>query len=111
MKKYFCMDRLSNVMNKESEDFVSIFCRPKIQEDEVSKFFCSKSAHAGSFQSRFYGIAKWASLHHVLMEVIHFSRNVQVNRPLLEMCGRHVIMLQMEVPQVAPFRQLAYDVS
>ena len=31
----------------------------------------------------------------------------QLSRPILELCGRHVIMLQMEVPQVALFRQLA----
>ena len=85
------------------------FADPLIQEDEVSKFFCSKSAHAGSFQPRFYGIAEWACLHHVLIERSNVSRNVPVSRPLLELCGRHVIMLQMEVPQIAVFRQLAHD--
>ena len=34
-----------------------------------------------------------------------------MSRPLLELRGRHVIILQMEVPQVALFRQLACDVA
>ena len=39
------------------------------------------------------------------------SRNVQASRPLLELCGGHVIMLQVELPQVALFRQLVCDVA
>ena len=31
----------------------------------------------------------------MLIEVINLSKNIQVSRPLLELCGRHVIMLQM----------------
>ena len=41
-----------------------------VQKDEVSKFFCPKSAHARNFCCRFYGIAERAWLHHVLIEVI-----------------------------------------
>ena len=37
--------------------------------------------------------------------------NIQVSRYLPELCGRHVIMFQMKVLQVALFKQLAYDVS
>ena len=40
-----------------------------------------------------------------------FSRNIQVSRPLLELCGRHVVMLQMKVPQIALFRQLVDNVT
>ena len=40
-----------------------------------------------------------------------FSRHIQVSRPLLDLCGGHVIMLQMDVPQVALLRQVAYDVA
>ena len=47
----------------------------------------------------------------MLIEVIKKSRNVQLSCPLLELYGGHVTMLQMEVPQVALFRQLAYDVA
>ena len=102
--------------NQESEGFVSNLCRPMISENEASKFLCSKSAHAKSaharsFRSRFNGIAEWACLHHVLIEVIQIFRNIHVSRPLLELCGTRVIMLQMEVPQVALFRQFAYDVA
>ena len=46
-------------------------------------------------------MAEWACLHHVLVEC----------RPLLELRGRHVVMLQMKVPQVALFRQVACDVA
>ena len=34
-----------------------------------------------------------------------------MNRPLLELCGRHVVVLQMEVPQIALFRQLVDDIT
>ena len=33
-------------------------------------------------------------------------QNIQVSRPLLELCGRHVVVLRMKVPQIAPFRQI-----
>ena len=41
----------------------------------------------------------------------YFSRNVQVGRPLLELRGRHVVVLQVKVPQVALVRQLVDNVS
>ena len=97
--------------NQKSEGFVSNLFRPVIEEVEVSKFFCSKAAHARSFRSRFYGIAEWAGLHHVLIEVIKITRKIQVSRPLLELYGIHVVMLQMKVPQVPIVRQLAYNVA
>ena len=40
-----------------------------------------------------------------------FSRNIQVSRPLLELRGRHVVVLQMKVPQVALVRQLVDNVA
>ena len=69
------MDKLSNVMwlhpkPSEIRKFVSNLCRSMVQKEEVSKFFCPKSAHARSILSRFYGIAERACLHHVLIEVI-----------------------------------------
>ena len=45
------------------------------------------------------------------VEVKKNSRNVQVSRPLLELRGRHVAVLQMKVPQVALVRQLYENVS
>ena len=39
------------------------------------------------------------------------SKNVQVSRPLLELCGTHVVVLQMKVPQVALVRQLVNNVA
>ena len=42
----------------------------------------------------------------MLIEVIKFSWNVQVSRPLLELRGRHVVVFQVKVPQVALVRQL-----
>ena len=51
------------------------------------------------------------SLHHVLMEVIKCSRNIQASRPLLEFArGRRVVLLQIEVTQVALFRELVDNV-
>ena len=71
-----------------------------IQKHEVSKFFCPKSTHGRSFRSWFYCVAEWACLQHVLIEVITFSKNVQVSPPLLELRGRHVV-----VPQVKALRK------
>ena len=36
----------------------------------------------------------------------NLSRNVPVSRPLLELRGRRVVVLQVKVPQVALVRQL-----
>ena len=47
----------------------------------------------------------------MLVEVTNLSRNVQVSCPLLELCGRHVVVFQVKIPQVALFRQLVDDVS
>ena len=47
----------------------------------------------------------------MLPEVIKFSRNVQVSRPLLALRGGHVVVLQMKVPQVALVRQLVVNVA
>ena len=40
-----------------------------------------------------------------------FSGNVQVSRPLLELRGRHVVVLQMKASQVALVRQLVDNVA
>ena len=37
---------------------------------------------------------------------MHLSRIVQVSCSLLELCRRHVVMLQMKVLQVADIKQL-----
>ena len=47
----------------------------------------------------------------MLVEVIKCSRNVQVSRPLLELRGGHVVVLQMKVPQVAIVGQLVGNVA
>ena len=47
----------------------------------------------------------------MLIEVINISRNIQVSRSLPALRGRHVVMFQMKVRQVALSRQLAYDVA
>ena len=47
----------------------------------------------------------------MLIKVITISRNIQLSRPPLELCGRDAIMLQVEVPQVPLLRQVAYDVA
>ena len=65
-----------------------------VQKDEVSKFFCPKSAHSRSFWSEFYGIAGRACLHNVLIEVTKNFRKIQVGRSLLELCSRHVICVR-----------------
>ena len=45
------------------------------------------------------------------MEVTNSSRNVQMSGPLLELCGRRVVVLQKKVPQIALCTQLADNVS
>ena len=87
--------------NKKSKGFVSNFCRSMIQKDELSKLFCSLSAHTSSVRSRLRRIAEWACLYHMLVEIINQSKNVQVSCPLLELCGRHVVMFQVKVPQIS----------
>ena len=82
--------------NQKSKGFVSNLCRSMVRKDEVSKLFCPKSAHARSFSSRFYWIAEWACLHHVLVEVMKFPKDIQISRPLLELRGRHVVVLQVK---------------
>ena len=64
------------------------------------------SSQLWSVWCRFRRIAKWTSLYHMLVKVINFSRNVKVSRSLLELCRRHVVMLQMKVLQVASVQQL-----
>ena len=93
--------------SQTSNSLVSNFSRTMIQEDEISNFFCSWSTHTLSVWPRFRRIAKWTSLHHMLVKVINPSRNVQVSCSLLELCGRHVVMLLMKVLQVANIQHLA----
>ena len=47
----------------------------------------------------------------MLVQVINPSRNVQVSCSLLELCGRHVVVFQVSVPQISLIRQLIYDVA
>ena len=47
----------------------------------------------------------------MLAEVINLPRNVDVRCPLLELSGRHVIVLQVKVPQIAPVKQLVDKVA
>ena len=47
-------------------------------------------------------LAEWARLHHMLVNVINHSRNVQVSCSLLEQRGGHVVVLQVKVPQISP---------
>ena len=47
----------------------------------------------------------------MLVKDIICSRNVQVNRPLLELRARHVVVLQVKLPQVALVRQLVDNVA
>ena len=96
----------------EIRRFFSDLCRSMVQKDEVSKLFCPKSAHARSFRPRFLRNCNTGmSSPRVDRSHEFLSRNIQVSRSLLELSGRHVIMYQMKVLQVALFRQLAYDVA
>ena len=92
--------------NHKSEGFVSNLFQSMTKKDEVSKFFCTKSAHARSFKSLLHCNAEWACLHHVLIEVTNSSRNIQMGGPLLELRGRHMVVLQVKVLQVTLVRQL-----
>ena len=47
----------------------------------------------------------------MLVEVIKFSKNIQVSRPLLELRSRHVVVHQVKVPQVALVKKLADSVA
>ena len=47
----------------------------------------------------------------MLVEVIKLPRNVQVSGPLLELRGRHVVVLQVKIPQVTLVRHLVGDVA
>ena len=44
------------------------------------------------FRSRFYGNSEQACLHHVLIEVISSSRNLQMSGPLLELHRGHMVV-------------------
>ena len=46
-------------------------------------------------------MAEWACLQHMLVKVSNPSKNVQVSCSLLELSGRHVIVLQVKVPQIS----------
>ena len=62
------------------------------------------------FRSRLRRIAEWGPLHHMLVKVIKFFRNVQVSCSLLELCRRHVLMLQVKVLQVVHLQQIVHNV-
>ena len=51
--------------------------------------------------------AEWACLHHMLTEVIKSFQEGPNKLSVFELCGRHVVMLQMKVLQVANVRQIA----
>ena len=50
-------------------------------------------------------------LYHMLVEITNHSKNVQVSCPLLELCGRHMVMFQVKVPQIFHIKQFIYDVA
>ena len=47
----------------------------------------------------------------MLVKVINLPRNVPVSCPPLELCGRHVVVFQVIVPQISLIRQLSYDAA
>ena len=71
----------------------------------------NSSARSPLTRDRLYWIAEWACLHHVLTEVIISSRNIQMNGPLFELCGGHLVVFQVKVLQVTLVRQLVDNVS
>ena len=78
-----------------------------IKEDEIPTFLCFySSTHACSVWSRICPIAKWTSLYHMLVKVTNLPKNVQVSWSLLELCRRHVVVLQAQILQVVNIRQL-----
>ena len=77
-----------------------------IQENEISRFTCSQSTHAWSVKSRKRRISEWARPHHVLVKIKNHSMNVQVSCSRLELCGKHVVMLQVNALQIAHIQQL-----
>ena len=73
-----------------------------------------RSPHSSAFSpltrvlsgSRLCPIAKWTSLYHMLVKVTKLPKNVQVSWSLLELCRRHVVVLQAQILQVVNIRQL-----
>ena len=99
----------TNQNYQKSNGLISNVCRTMIQEDEISKFFCS-SGNAWSVRFRPCRIAEWARLHRMLVKVINPSWNVQVSCSFLELCRRHMVVLQVKVFQVAYIKQLVKKV-
>ena len=97
--------------NQASKGFVFNLCWSMVKKDKVSKFFCTKSAHARSFRSCLYWFAEWACLRHVLIEIINSSRSIQMSGPLLELRGGYMVVFQVNVLQVTLVRQLVDNVS
>ena len=111
------MDMLSNVMWLHPK----IIRNPKV----VSPIFAdlwSKKMRSPNFSARgpltrdlsglgFVELLERACLHHVLVEIMHLPRNVQVSCPLLERRGGHVVVFQVKVPQISLVRQFIYDAT
>ena len=73
-------------------------------------FFCTKSAHARSFNSWLCCITEWTCFHRVLIEVINSSRNIPMSDSLLELRDGHMTVFQVNVLQVTLVRQLVDNV-
>ena len=54
----------------------------------------------------FVQLQKWTSLYHMLVKVTNLPKNVQVSCSLLELRRRHVVVLQVQILQVASIPQL-----
>ena len=82
-----------------------------VQKDEVSKFFCSEVRSREIFPVSVLRNCRTGMSSPLVDKGHNFYKSIQVSRSLLELCGRHAMMFQVKVPQVALVRQLACDVA
>ena len=92
--------------NQKPKGLVSIFVEPWSEKMMSPNFFSSYSGHAWSVRSRFRRIAGWARRHHMLVKVMKLSKNVQMSCPLLKLRSGHVVVFQVNVPQISLISQL-----
>ena len=116
MEMYSCMDTLSNVMWLHPEQKRNPKVLSPIFADPRSRKMRYPNSSARSPLTRDLSGLGFIELQNehgftTCWRSSKCSRNVHVSRPLLELRGRHVVVLQMNVPQVALVRQLADQVA
>ena len=47
----------------------------------------------------------------MLVEIINYSKNIEMSGPLFELCGGHVVVVQVKVLLITLVRQLVDNVS